>query len=202
MSRERAGRLTDWNDERGFGYITPLGGGPTIFVHVSEFPRDKRRPMLTDLVTYSVGTDKRGRTHAQGVAFLTPTSPSHRESPVSTLGVLTSLAVSLGFMIVVLGLVASRVAPIVVPVVYFVLSVVTFAAYGWDKYEAESGGWRTRESTLHAFSLAGGWPGALVAQNLFRHKNRKPSFQFAFWLTVAGNCGLLALVLVELAMSG
>src|SRR5450759_1608315 len=121
------GRLTDWNDERGFGYITPLGGGPTIFVHVSEFPRDKRRPMPTDLLTYTRGQDERGRARATDVAFMAPTSPSHGGLPVSALGVLTSLAVSLGFLILVLGLVATRVAPILVPVVYFVLSVATFA---------------------------------------------------------------------------
>ncbi|MGV8663884.1 DUF1294 domain-containing protein, partial [Pseudomonas aeruginosa] len=27
----------------------------------------------------------------------------------------------------------------------------------------------------------GGWPGALVAQQVFRHKTRKLSFQLVFW---------------------
>ena len=44
--------------------------------------------------------------------------------------------------------------------------------------------WRTPETTLHLFELAGGWPGALLAQQAFRHKTRKPSYQVAFWLIV------------------
>ncbi|MFP5341147.1 MAG: DUF1294 domain-containing protein, partial [Gammaproteobacteria bacterium] len=34
------------------------------------------------------------------------------------------------------------------------------------------------------FELAGGWPGALVAQQVFRHKTRKLSYQLTFWLIV------------------
>ncbi|PKO61660.1 MAG: DUF1294 domain-containing protein, partial [Betaproteobacteria bacterium HGW-Betaproteobacteria-17] len=52
--------------------------------------------------------------------------------------------------------------------------------------------WRTQESTLHLFALAGGWPGALAAQKLLRHKSSKPSFQFVFWVTVILNCCVLA----------
>ncbi|MDZ7669446.1 MAG: DUF1294 domain-containing protein [Gammaproteobacteria bacterium] len=33
-----------------------------------------------------------------------------------------------------------------------------------------------REQTLHALSLAGGWPGALIAQRWLRHsRRRRPS---------------------------
>lgn len=66
------GRLTEWNDDRGFGFVTPLDGGARVFVHVSEFPRDKRRPLATDLVTYTAGRDDQGRPCAQEVLFLTP----------------------------------------------------------------------------------------------------------------------------------
>ena len=41
--------------------------------------------------------------------------------------------------------------------------------------------------TIHFFSLAGGWPGALLAQQLLRHKTSKPSFVGVFWITVALN---------------
>jgi len=44
---------------------------------------------------------------------------------------------------------------------------------------------------LHIFALAGGWPGALVAQKLFHHKTKKLSFRIVFWITVALNCGFL-----------
>ena len=45
------------------------------------------------------------------------------------------------------------------------------------------------ENTLHLLSLAGGWPGALVAQHKLRHKSRKQSFRLVFRATVVLNTG-------------
>jgi uncharacterized membrane protein YsdA (DUF1294 family) len=81
---------------------------------------------------------------------------------------------------------------------YVVLSVVTFVAYGLDKSAAEKGRWRTPESTLHLLSLAGGWPGALVGQRVFRHKTRKQPFRAIFWATVIANVTALAWLLTQL----
>lgn len=71
--------------------------------------------------------------------------------------------------------------------VYLGLGLTTFVAYGLDKSAARTGAWRTAESTLHLLSLAGGWPGALLAQQLLRHKTSKQSFVVVFWFTVAIN---------------
>ena len=67
--------------------------------------------------------------------------------------------------------------------------------YGADKSAAQKGRWRTRESVLHVLALIGGWPGALVAQRMFRHKTKKQPFQVVFWCTVGGNCIALAWLL-------
>jgi uncharacterized membrane protein YsdA (DUF1294 family) len=69
-------------------------------------------------------------------------------------------------------------------VAYGVVSVVAFLLYWRDKREAREDSWRTPENILHAVELAGGWPGALIAQQVFRHKTRKVSYQVAFWLIV------------------
>ena len=71
--------------------------------------------------------------------------------------------------------------------VYAVMSVVTFVVYAWDKRAAKKERWRVRERTLHLLELLCGWPGAMVAQNLIRHKSRKVSFRVVFWLMVALN---------------
>lgn len=69
--------------------------------------------------------------------------------------------------------------------VYAVVSVIAFAAYALDKRAARLGRPRTPEATLHSIELLGGWPGALLAQRLIRHKNAKASYQIVFWLIVA-----------------
>jgi uncharacterized membrane protein YsdA (DUF1294 family) len=71
--------------------------------------------------------------------------------------------------------------------VYPVASVISFVQYWQDKASAQKGRWRTSESTLHFFELLGGWPGALLAQQCFRHKTRKVSFQLLFWMIVAAH---------------
>jgi uncharacterized membrane protein YsdA (DUF1294 family) len=63
----------------------------------------------------------------------------------------------------------------------------TYAAYALDKSAAKKGAWRTQESTLHLLALAGGWPGALIAQQTLRHKSKKKSFRIVFWVTAALN---------------
>lgn len=81
--------------------------------------------------------------------------------------------------------------------VYASASIVTLGAYALDKLAALRGGNRVRERTLHLLALAGGWPGGLAGQLLFRHKFSKPSFLIGFWLTVLAN-GAMLLYLLKL----
>lgn len=67
---------------------------------------------------------------------------------------------------------------------YGLVSVLAFFLYWSDKRKAQTDRWRTPENVLHAVELAGGWPGALLAQQVFRHKTRKVSFQVLFWIIV------------------
>lgn len=70
-------------------------------------------------------------------------------------------------------------------------SVVTFVVYARDKSAAQRGGRRTPEVVLHFLGALGGWPGALLAQRMLRHKTRKLGFQILFWLTVAWHVAVL-----------
>lgn len=68
--------------------------------------------------------------------------------------------------------------------VYAAMSVITMLVYVRDKRASRRGGRRTPEATLHLLELFGGWPGALLAQHLIRHKNAKVGYQVIFWLIV------------------
>lgn len=72
----------------------------------------------------------------------------------------------------------------VVALGYVGVSLLTFVLYRHDKTRAGNGGWRIPENWLHAVELLGGWPGALLAQQLYRHKTRKLPFQVVFWVIV------------------
>lgn len=74
--------------------------------------------------------------------------------------------------------------------VYALMSVLCFITYGMDKRAAQAGRRRVPESRLHWLEFLGGWPGALLAQQVFRHKTSKGGYQFDFWLIVGAH-GLL-----------
>jgi uncharacterized membrane protein YsdA (DUF1294 family) len=102
---------------------------------------------------------------------------------------------AIGFAVLFMGalgvLAARGTLPTFVAVFYAAASIAAAIVYGLDKSAAARNVWRTSETMLHVMALIGGWPGALVAQQVFRHKSRKLSFQLAFWTTVALNCGAL-----------
>jgi cold shock CspA family protein len=75
------GTLTKWNDDRGFGFITPNQGGTEVFAHISAFPRDGQRPQIGERVTFEIGTGKDGKQQAKNVVCPTrPTAKPYRLS--------------------------------------------------------------------------------------------------------------------------
>ncbi|NIK00957.1 DUF1294 domain-containing protein [Xanthomonas cannabis] len=91
-----------------------------------------------------------------------------------------------------LGLVLADRLPAAIALWYAVTSIAALIAYRLDKTAATRSQRRTPEATLHAIALLGGWPGALLAQSLFRHKTVKTSFQIAFWVSALANAAALA----------
>lgn len=61
------------------------------------------------------------------------------------------------------------------------INLATFAAFWFDKRASIRGTWRTRESTLLGCAAVGGWIGALVGQQMLRHKTRKEPFRTLLW---------------------
>ncbi len=177
-----AGRITEWNDEKGFGFVVPNGGGTRAFIHISQFQGRTRRPVVGDLISYLPLVDDRGRTTAQqirpvGAKFQAVRPPSH--APRAGLGIGALALASVAY--------ASGALPLLLLGIYLGVSTLSYLMYGWDKSAARNGRRRVPEGNLHIADLLGGWPGALVAQQQFRHKTMKQSFQVMFWLTVVVN---------------
>jgi len=87
--------------------------------------------------------------------------------------------------------------PVFLAIFTVFLSGVSFLMYGYDKMVARigsGGAFRISEATLHAVSLAGGWPGSVLAQQVFRHKRSKATFQREFMVIVVGNILLVGIL--------
>lgn len=61
------GSLSKWNDDRAFGFIAPTEGGPEVFVHISAFPKDGRRPAVGERLSFEIEIDRHGKKRAKNV---------------------------------------------------------------------------------------------------------------------------------------
>lgn len=207
MGKERAGRLASWNDGKGFGFIQPQGGGVEVFAHISAM-RGERRPQVGDSLLYVEGRDAQGRPRAEHMRLAgapsldrpairrqpgTSRQPARGREPRGAAVAIRNPGLKLALFaalctLPLLG--ALRLfgagSPWLLPL-YLGASLLGFLLYWLDKRSAQIGGRRTPENSLHLVELAGGWPGALLAQQALRHKTRKVSYQTVFWLIVAAH---------------
>ena len=184
------GRITEWYDDRGFGFVTPNGGGDRAFVHIKAFERVSSRPIVGMLISYELLKDAKGRFNATGVRLALQGTKS--EAANSTLSRKT---ISASFLVVLALAWLTEKIPAIVLLAYYSMSILAFLLYGLDKSASINNRWRIQESTLHFFGMACGWPGALIAQAFFRHKSKKVEFQSVFWVTVVLNCAGMAWLL-------
>lgn len=94
------GKVIEWNDERGFGFIIQNGTTERTFLHVSALRKTKGRPLLGSLVTYEIRRDDKGRLQAVA-AELVGSKPARQGSS----GGLSSAIVGL-VLLLMLGYVA------------------------------------------------------------------------------------------------
>jgi len=183
----QSGIISNWNDEKGFGFIIPKSGGKTIFAHISDYSRIHKPPEKGLEVNYFISIDPKGRKCAVEVRPIKGHKNNARELRQKT----CSIVMFSGFVCLLLFLLNLDLIPPAIIGVYGVMSTIAFVMYVKDKNAAEWGSWRTQESTLHMLALLGGWPGAAIAQSFLRHKSKKISFRVTYCLTVIINCGAL-----------
>ncbi len=182
------GKVINWNDDKGFGFVEPNGGGERAFVHIKAFKPRSRRPVNGEVIIYELASDNNNRFKAKNIKFSRDTkSPIKRSKSKSSsaFGGVFTIIFCAGLLLSVF----SGKLPVIVVVLYVAMSLITFITYAIDKSAAQNGRWRTQESTLHMFSLIGGWPGAFLAQTKLRHKSSKEEFKRVYWVTVLLNLG-------------
>lgn len=174
------GKIVFWNEEKAFGFIEPSAGGKNVFAHIASFKTRNRVPKVGHKVSFQLAKDKEGRLCALKVLYAgEQPAPDHGRLKKSA----TLWLIPIYFIILSLSIGINE-FPKIVLFWQIAISVLTYLVYARDKASAKNNRWRTSESTLHMFALAGGWPGALYAQQALRHKNKKASFRSGFWLTV------------------
>lgn len=95
------------------------------------------------------------------------------------------------YLLLALAAVASALLPHPLVMWLLLASVLTFVIYAGDKMAARKSWRRVPESTLLVLGLVGGWPGAVLSQQLFRHKTQKQPFKTYFFITALLNIGVM-----------
>lgn len=207
MTIRQQGYVKTWQDSKGFGFIES-DAGESLFFHISEF-KARRRPDIGEQVVFIISQDSQGRMRATDVQELSfvqqkmaqknqqirQRNQKRNAQAEFEAGQKKRLFLGAGFYgILVLLAFMGDISWLVVGW-YIALGGITYAMYAKDKAAAQSGEWRTPESTLHLLSVLGGWVGAMVAQTYLRHKSQKPEFRMTYYLTVIINLALLLFII-------
>mgnify|MGYP000140324084 CR=1 FL=1 len=212
----KKGKIVQWDDTKGFGFILSEDSSKHIFVHIKSFIDRRMRPSLNENVTYTVYMDKNDKTSAINVTRETDKPKVFQQKNKKNV-TLKSIAhinknknnnykidyksthkISIFPILFIIGfstfLIYSSIyeqIPFFIIILYLFMSIITYVAYSSDKSYAITQKYRVPENTLHILSLLGGWIGALIAQQRFRHKTKKISFKIVFWITVLLNISIL-----------
>lgn len=209
------GHITRWDAARGFGFIRSPQSQAEVFFHVKDFSGGQ--PLQGSTVSFEEihvgGKGPRAMAVQAREPVATPRpmprtarpqrdsrAPARRrnagpgDSPAAAPGAFMLLLITAYAGLLAWGIWTAQL-PGWIAAASLALNLLTFLVYAFDKHAAQTGGWRTREDTLHALALAGGWPGACFAQQLLRHKSNKADFRAVYattvFLHVAGLCAWL-----------
>ncbi|WP_310737582.1 DUF1294 domain-containing protein [Inhella gelatinilytica] len=184
--------MAQWDDAKGLGFVQAEGAERALVRRADLSGRlQYRAPRVGEPVSFQLQGQGRSRRAIQ-VRSLEPSSTPVKTAARPASQPASSRLLVLPVFAVLLGAIhLAWPLPRPVPLLYGALSTALFILYGLDKWAAVRGRDRIAEASLHALALLGGWPGALLGQQVFRHKTAKPVFLRWTWGCVALNVLLL-----------
>ncbi|EZQ07143.1 MULTISPECIES: DUF1294 domain-containing protein [unclassified Acinetobacter] len=187
------GRLVEWFDEKGYGFIQPNDSSKDrVFLHIKDFAKPGPRPIPGCALEYIVQLDGQGRFKAKQVTYLKATQAKKvktkpRHSPVTQQKMQPMQVAIIAYILTLATLVLLGLLSMMVVLVILLMNLITYGLYAHDKAAAQQGSQRVPENTLHVVSLLGGWPSAWLAQQRLRHKTQKQPFRKIYFCTIAFN---------------
>jgi len=112
------GKITHWNEEKGYGFITPSSGANQVFVHIRAFRNRHLQPELNQVVLYSLSTDNQGRPCAVKVTRASEI-PSGNSKSITRLFLILG---AIGFIAVVAWSISAYKMPIYILYLYLAAS--------------------------------------------------------------------------------
>ena len=188
------GRLVEWFDDKGYGFIQPNDTNKQrVFLHIKDFARPGPRPIVGCALEYMVLLDGQGRFRAQQVTYLkasqTGQKPKAKPTPPQKHSVM-QLAGMAYFVALAVLVIAGLLSGLVLLLICL-MNAASYWFYAQDKEAAQLGGRRVPEQTLHVLAFLGGWPAAWLAQQKLRHKTQKQPFRKVYFCTIALNLLLI-----------
>lgn len=165
-----SGVVSEWNDQKGYGFISVNDEPIKIVFHIGDLSGHSVRPKVQEKVTFTLAKDGRGNLRATDV---------HR--PI-TFGF--PFALVIWFITMFVASLYLLHYPTFMISYLLLISGTAYSLYALDKVVSNHSRWQIPESLFHLTSILGGWPGAVLAQSLLRHKPISPSFNACFWLSV------------------
>ena len=76
------GKITQWHDDKGYGFIQIDNSNKKVFCHISNFVQKQPRPSQGENVSFDIVTNEKGQAAAKGIRYLD--RPIHQESVLQT----------------------------------------------------------------------------------------------------------------------
>lgn len=191
------GRLVEWLDDQGYGFIQPNDGSKDrVFLHIKDFTRQGPRPIVGCALEYTVLPEGKGRFRAKNVTYLKASQMKASAKPIQKMQQPSQKLdfIQIVSVVYILVLAALTLFGLLSGLTLLFISLMNAASYWFysqDKEAATLGHRRVPENTLHLLAVLGGWPAAWLAQQKLRHKTQKQPFRRIYFCTIALNMLLI-----------